>query len=79
MINESDSSIKDYFDKIVKLQNYAVEIRYPNETIFLSDDKVLEAIETAKSIRKIICGKINIQIDYHEIIDKILPNYLNPT
>lgn len=53
-----------------ELQGYAVEIRYPNETIFLSNDKVENAILIAKSIREIVVLKMNVSIDYNEIIDK---------
>lgn len=74
LIHTKDNKIDEYFDKIVKLQNYAVEIRYPNEIIYLTDEKVLDAIDTTKLIRKVICGKMNIIIKYNDIIDEKLPN-----
>ncbi len=72
LIHTKDISINVYFERIVKLQNYAVEIRYPNELIFLTHEKVLEAIETSKLVRKAICEKMNITIDYNNIIDENL-------
>ncbi len=70
MISQTDLDFEDYYDVISELQGYAVEIRYPNESIFLSVDKVENALNTAKSIREIVVTKMSITIDYNEIIDK---------
>jgi len=51
------------------LQGYAVEVRYPNETIYLSEAQVEKAIATAKEIRRSVTRKMNITIDYNDIID----------
>ncbi len=59
-----------YYDILSELQGYAVEIRYPNELIFLSKEKVEGAIKIAKEIRDVITGKLNMQIEYNDIIDK---------
>ena len=55
---------------ISELQGYAVEVRYPNETIYLSGEEVENAIKIAKTIRDIVTGKMNITIDYNKIIDQ---------
>ena len=73
LIRTHDPSIEDYYEKILKLQNYAVEVRYPDETIFLSHDKVMEAITTAKLIRNLVVNKMVVIIDYNPIIDSELP------
>jgi len=52
------------------LQGYAVEVRYPNETIYLTKDRVEKAITIAKEIRGFVMEKMKITIDYNEIIDK---------
>ncbi|MEI8202976.1 MAG: HEPN domain-containing protein [Bacteroidota bacterium] len=70
MISQTDLDFESYYDVISELQGYAVEIRYPNEIIFLSVDKVENAIQSAKSIREMVVTKMNITIDYNEIIDK---------
>ncbi len=70
MIVQIDADFEDFFDNISELQGYAVEIRYPNETIFLSNEKVEKAIFTAKSVREIVTHKIDIVIDYNQILDK---------
>jgi HEPN domain-containing protein len=70
LISMEDTTFDKYFDNIIKLQNYSVEIRYPNETMFLSKEQVIEAIETSKLIRNIVCDKMNLKIDYNEILDQ---------
>jgi HEPN domain-containing protein len=65
-----DTDFETYFDTVSELQSYAVEVRYPNETIFLSNDKVENAIRLAKEIRTLITEKIGITIDYNKIIDE---------
>jgi len=70
LITENDPDFKKYYDNISELQSYAVEIRYPNETIFLSQEKVKKAISIAKDVRDFITEKMDITIDYNIIIDK---------
>jgi HEPN domain-containing protein len=65
-----DPDFETYFDNVSELQSYAVEARYPNETIFLSNDKVENAMGIAKEIRALITGKMGINIDYNKIIDE---------
>ncbi len=64
-----DPDFETYFDTLSELQSYAVEVRYPNETIFLSNDKVENAMKIAKEIRSLITGKMGISIGYNKIID----------
>lgn len=70
LITQNDSDFESYYDSVSELQGYAVEIRYPNETIYLSNEKVENAIFTAKNVRELVMMKMNIMIDYNEIIDK---------
>ena len=70
IINQFDSDFEDYYEDISELQGYAVEIRYPNETIFLSNEKVEKAIQIAKNVRGLVTSKMNVTIDYNEILDK---------
>ncbi len=69
LIVQKDSDFEKYYEIVSELQGYAVEIRYPNETIFLSNDKVEKAIRIAKDIRDFVTNKMNIKIDYNDIID----------
>ncbi len=70
LITQKDSDFEKYYDIVSELQGYAVEIRYPNETIYLSNEKVEKAIMIAKEIRKFVISKMNIWVDYNDILDK---------
>lgn len=70
LITPKDPEIQKYYDDLLELQGYAVEIRYPNETINLSNEKVEKAISIAKNIRLTITSKMNISVDYNDIIDQ---------
>lgn len=70
LITQKDSDFENYYDTVSELQGYAVEIRYPNETKYLSNDKVEIAMMIAKNVRELVTRKMNITIDYNEIIDK---------
>lgn len=70
LIIQKDSDFNKYYDAVSELQGYAIEIRYPNETIFLSKEIVEKGIKIAKEIREIVTEKMNISPNYNEIIDK---------
>ena len=70
LITLNDSDFEKYYDIVSELQGYAVEIRYPNETIFLSNEKVEKAMSIAKTIRELVVMKMSIMIDYNNIIDQ---------
>ena len=69
LIVPDDPEFETYFEIVSELQSYAVEVRYPNKTIFLSKDKVENAMKIAKEIRTLVAGKMGINIDYNKIID----------
>jgi hypothetical protein len=70
LINQNDPDFKNFYDTVSELQGYAVEIRYPDETIYLSKEKVENAMIVAKNIRDFVTRKMNITVDYNDIIDK---------
>ena len=70
LISQIDSDFESYYDIVAELQGYAVEIRYPNETVFLSKDKVEYAMEIAREVRDFVSKKMNISVDYNDILDK---------
>jgi HEPN domain-containing protein len=70
LITQKDSDFENYYNTVSELQGYAVEIRYPNETIFLSNEKVENAMMIAKDVREFVVKKMNVSIDYNDIIDK---------
>ena len=69
LIVQKDSTMDMYYEKLSELQGYAVEIRYPNEIIFLSKEVVEKAIMLAKELRRELTGKMNIVVDYNKILD----------
>ena len=69
LISQKDNDFEKFYELISELQGYAVEIRYPNETIFLTKEKVEKAILTTSEIRSFTLSKMGLKIDYHPIID----------
>ncbi len=69
LITQIDSDFENYYDSVSELQGYAVEIRYPDETIYLSNENVEKAMMIAKKVRDIVTRKMNININYNDIID----------
>jgi HEPN domain-containing protein len=69
LINQKDSEFEQFYDSVSELQGYAIEVRYPNETIFLSNEKVENAILIAKNIRAFVSEKMNISVEYNNILD----------
>jgi len=69
LITPKDNDFEMYYDSVSELQGYAVEIRYPNESIYLSNEKVETAILIAKTIRDVVTQKMSLTIDYNEIIN----------
>ncbi len=70
LIAAKDSDFSQHYDSLIELEGFVVDIRYPNESIFLTKDKVENVIKIAKNIRDFVTDKLNISIDYNEIIDK---------
>lgn len=69
IIVQKDPEMDTYYDELSKLQGYAVEIRYPNEIIFLSKEVVEKAILLAKEIRTGLTNRMQIVVDYNKILD----------
>lgn len=70
LITQIDSDFYEYYETVSELQGYAIEVRYPNETIFLSNEKVEKALMIARNVRELVTLKMNITIDYNDVIDK---------
>ena len=69
-INQKDNDFETYYKSLSEIQGYAVEVRYPDESVYLSNDKVEKALDVAKQVRNQILSKMDISVDYNEIIDK---------
>ncbi len=62
LINKKESVTDSLFEKLAMLQEYSVEIRYPDEQIELSDDNINHAIQITNEVRELVINKIG--IDY---------------
>ncbi|PIP53933.1 MAG: hypothetical protein COX07_08040 [Bacteroidetes bacterium CG23_combo_of_CG06-09_8_20_14_all_32_9] len=69
LISQKDLFSKELYDKASSLENYSVQLRYPNIVIELSDLEIQNSLKIAKEFRDLIIDKLNFQIDYNSIID----------
>jgi HEPN domain-containing protein len=63
-INMNETVEQVWFEKALELQDFAVEIRYPDMVIELSNTEIETAIEISKDFRKFILVKLKIDIDF---------------
>lgn len=68
LIVQKDLDFHNYYEIVSELQGYAIEVRYPNEIIFLSNEKVEKALIIASNMRELVTLKMNVTIDYNDII-----------
>jgi len=64
LINQKEQFDESLVYKLAELGDYAVEIRYPDTEIELTDEEVQNAISISKEIRAYIIAKMNIVVDY---------------
>ncbi len=57
----------EVYDNASILEDFAVEIRYPDTTIDLSDEDIQQAFEISKMFRKYVLSLMNITIDYKDV------------
>ena len=69
IINQKEKIQEDWFNKLLILEDFAVEIRYPDQSINLSVEEITEAIDIAKMVRAEIAQKLEmiVKIDSLEI------------
>ena len=66
-IDKYDKIEYEWFEKVFELQDFAVEIRYPDQVIELSDKDIDTAIEIASFFRKIIIEKLRLDIEFDDL------------
>ena len=57
----------DLYDNASELEDFAVEIRYPDTSVDLSDDEIQQAFKIAKLIRAYVLSQMNLTIDYSDV------------
>ena len=58
----------ELFDNASELEDFAVDIRYPDTSVELSDDEIQKAFEIAKLIRAFVINQSGLTIDYEDVI-----------
>lgn len=57
----------ELYDYASELEDFAVEIRYPDTTIELTDDDIKQAFKIAKLIRAFVLSQMKMTIDYSDV------------
>ena len=65
-IDEKEKIDQIWFDKAFELQDFAIEIRYPDQIIELTDEDIDIAINIAKEFREMILDKHNIDLKFED-------------
>ena len=55
------------YDNASELEDFAIEIRYPDTSIDLTDDEIQQAFKIVKLIRKFVLTQMDLTIDYDDI------------
>jgi len=58
----------ELFDNASELEDFAVDIRYPDTSVELSDDEIQQAFKIAKLIRAFVINQSGLTIDYEDVI-----------
>ena len=58
----------ELFDNASELEDFAVDIRYPDTTVELSDEEIQQAFKVAKLIRSFVITQTDLTIDYEDVI-----------
>ena len=65
-IDEKEKINQKWFDKVFELQDFAIEIRYPDQIIELTDEDIDVAINIAKEFREMILEKHNFDLKFED-------------
>jgi HEPN domain-containing protein len=57
----------ELYDNASELEDFAVEIRYPDTSVDLSDDEIQQAFKITKLIRAFVLAQMNLTIDYEDV------------
>ena len=66
LINDVEKVDNTLFEKALEIQDYAVEIRYPDSIIELTDEDINSAIEIARDFRVWILKKLDLEIEFDD-------------
>ncbi len=67
LISKKEIVANEIYDNAAELEDFAIEIRYPDTIIQLTDQDIARAIQIAKDFRQYIITKMNLDLKYEEI------------
>lgn len=67
LISQKIKISDEMFDNASELEDYAVEIRYPDTIIELTNAEIEQALHISKHIRKYVLNQMNLKIDFEDI------------
>jgi HEPN domain-containing protein len=67
LVSQKEQVSFELFDKASQLEDFSVEIRYPDTIIELSGEDIQQAFSIAKNFRKYVLAKMNLDIVYVDI------------
>jgi HEPN domain-containing protein len=70
LVSQKDGISIELFDEASQLEDFSVEIRYPDTMIELSVEDILHAFKITRDFRKYVLIKMNLDIEYVDIKKK---------
>jgi len=67
LISEKENVTNKEYDKAAELEDFAVEIRYPETIIELTDEDISKAIQIAKYFRQFVLKRLDFDIEFEKI------------
>jgi len=67
LLSSHISISQELYETASELEDFAVEIRYPDSSIDLSDNEIQRTFTIAKVIRSFVLFQMNLDIDYTDI------------
>ena len=67
LISQKDTISNELYEKSAELEDFSVEIRYPDTIIELTDEDINRALTISREFREFVLSRMNLEIDYEEI------------
>jgi len=67
LISQQDEISNGLFDQASELEDFAVEVKYPDTIIELSEEDIHQAFIIARKFRIFVLSRMDLVIDYREI------------
>ena len=67
LLSQKIEITNELYDNASELEDFAVEIRYPDTSVELSNDEILHAFKIVKLIRSFVLVQMNLSIDYEDV------------